>query len=904
MEKVYRLPTVRQTQHAEADLHERQLGDVSDLCIGKSISKPTPPRPFQLKRDNQPKKAPCVTHQSKRQRINSNSYPNGTKRSSALASAVYSNEDVLASLKKMSLIEPFLNERRTRPRPVNKPTLTLSRPVQFSVQWNGDNKDNSGTAIDGHCTPNSDSGIDRDFAPMPQLSFDSQGKLPGLDSIASDAFTKSSDHHKQLEFLQKESFDPAVSHFSHRSTELHPAAVKSAANLASATDLREVCLEEQETHILPRRLSQGFAPPTATLVDITTGGIVDHGSGYDVGQADSFLRSGNGVTVPPSFYFNKRKKRKGRDRELDALKRVRRYAGQEESASDTEARPRSVEQERRSGLGSVSLSTHAMQPRLVSFPELPKNQASAESESPVYRPPSPSHSALSTTSSSSSCERHQLRAPNPTPHLEDNRFQIFPTTQPNTFHVYCGSRGQPTVISVEDVDPDFWLRSRELRRQVNNVRNKRIAAGGFRRAPPTSYNTQRRQASPGAMDAFVQGCSLAARSGRVAKEESDDDVSLADQSASCEETRKGFLHLPQVPTSSTNSENESSDCVKPQTALQSVSLFAPLKGLGFKRHRANEHIVATSREASGALSEILLQEPQKALPGHLSPLKGVPLLRRKITVRQHESMKSFAKDNEKRTGKDSRDSVVLLVNRLNESSKSAEKLLKKISFGSDTDLSLHMILPRRDNASFLRARGTTRLKTAALQSTRGDGMPVNCSINVEKLCLEGDPYFMLKEGNSQSLNFIEPYVGSVTPELHLKPGQAGRKRRTKRLGSVKLIDDKIHVKVAAGGGFRSNVTHYSLLLRQKQFRQRLKDQEDSSAEEQHSRSSRSRERYNFAHSFSSDLVFEPGSVKNESAELPHEKMFSPSRIGVLTPADLATYTPVADPASAGDPLNV
>nr|CAB3263176.1 uncharacterized protein LOC104265834 [Phallusia mammillata] len=522
-------------------------------------------------------------------------------------------------------------------------------------------------------------------------------------------------------------------------------------------------------------MRQRHVPPTATLVDISTGGIVD--AGGDGIRFHDVTNSSAETGLPMTFHYGKRKRRK-RNYELEALKKIQRPKSSDVASSVDEKMPPFV-------AGSVT-------PTMPVDPADPEHYESnttdndttnfSSSEETQIEVRSRSSSTPVSSASSYSSSNH-LRAPNPTPHLDDSRFHIFPANARNAYHVYSSSHEQPAVVTL-DTTREEWVRNSRGVRGVGG--SKKTASHGFR-ILVTSNRAERRQTDK--LETFVVGSSIQTQGSSI-------------QTPAVKRNHVTF----QSDRVTSSSDDVTGDKDAKLSGLSKTEKLTPkltnVQSLVVQSCRPKSPIVVIANDLQDSLESTRFYKKEN-LSGHLSPLKGVRLLRRKITIRQHESVESFQFEEAKTcAGPDLTDA---------ENTKSVEKLLKKINFGSGSSLvPSRLAAPQKENSNLFRVRNKPHVKTTQ-GSKLGDKIPqMTCAISVEKLALEGDPCFLLKEGNSQALNFIDSTAKHSTRTT-------SREHRRRQLGLVKLgHDDRVRVKIAAGGGFRSNVAHYSLLLRQKQ----------------------------------------------------------------------------------------
>ncbi|XP_078486464.1 uncharacterized protein LOC144744949 [Ciona intestinalis] len=764
---------------------------------GSSITKPTPPKTVTLKfnretsrnRENSKNLEKRTNNSESRKKLSkpATSYKPVPKHgekvydTTALTSKVYPN-DVLASLRRLSLIEPFLGKSKSFHESENK-----EKPVE--------NPSDSGL---GTLASSDHVNMDK---PAKRVAF--QEKLNNFLSPRLSQHNSSFDKNEIAESLSRTLLcDDMYIDDVIMASDANPVTIATSSSTVAGSNERK---------------SSYITPPTATLVDISTGGVVEHTEILD----DDVIMENNQQyrRAPPSFYYNRKIKRK-----------------KQEDESEREALKSQAREHIRSILNSTSSDkTIQPEPQKSAYQDITKtliSKKSKKSDSVKSRPISVSSSM---TSSSLSSNEKLPRGPNPTPSLEHHRFQIFPTSIPHTYHAYTSPSSQPTVINMEEF----------LRSNVNAMRIKRIKSKiAMNRKTPRTISRDKNGRRSRTM---TNGCSLNISAAKLFDADDDitddvrnDDVMTDDVTTDMGETSNDDDVIRDVIDHMTN-PNQSDDqenlkqSTEDKSKIEPSMTKQPLQALSITSQRSASYDVIQKPMTSETTA---LTIRRHSGVGRLSPLKGIRILRRKISVKQYDNPELEAKQS----------SIVLLLKGL----KTHDEVYKlNTATNTDTSMSpLRIIIPAKSigegEEGTPRSRIIPRFKLSSLPNSKIISKPLSSNtvererhledvtgvsvgdfskvpINVEKMFEnQNSGYHILKEGGAQGLNFLDSRRSSVNEVEMSPPEPKGPKRRRRaQLGRSEGSNGEVRVKIAAGGGFKSNVARYSLLLRQKNNLQKI-----------------------------------------------------------------------------------
>ena len=631
---------------------------------------------------------------------------------------------------------------------------------------------------------------------------------------------------------------------------------------------------KRQSYLTQRQLSfVGATVPTATVVDISTGSAVENevlSPTTEETDLQQFQRlrsaAGSKAGVPSSFYYNRKiQRQKQEDRaemiELSKLKeKARNDIKHMVSRLDSPISQKSFDISKSAAPNARTPLKRPIEYKIVRLPsptqvvvenEHLKSADSAVDDSAASRC---SSTVTSSSSSSSSYSTKHPSAPNPSPQLAPNRFQIFPTSNPNTFHAFTNSSSQPTVISMDH----FCLAKTSLKKQSND-RTKLLQSTGVNRKPLNGVGVRIFASSDNRInqhknlnhDTLVKGQSINLKNQYKSDSETDNEVETSDNNAlnssGDDSDDKKILQVP--PEHAANKffkfSNSGIKVKKLKDDNPDVVTYTPLQSLVIKSCQSVNPIVVipefgneTTANEQTMNSDNLLTRTQTT-DGHISPLKGIRILRRKMTVRQYgnEAYRSNGKIRYKNLLSDSqkiKQSIVeeLEANKL--TSCDAKHFSGYIPPSVEKLDSIRAISSKynKENYHLQPANGRLHIQQPNLvyQSMNGkiDDTFIEKSINIDKLNLGRDtaaPFLLLKEGTMQTLNFINPNAVHFSLAPFSKQDakeiveRSAKRRRKVQLGSNIGSDDCVSVKMAAGGGFKSNVARYSLLLRQKYHKQ-------------------------------------------------------------------------------------
>ena len=919
--KIYRMPSNRETDSKKASNfdYEKNNENVvkdSEIFVGSSVTKPKPPSAVTLKYNSnillKPRRVPkTVANRTRKEKNDTNEKTDEpeTKQifeSTAISTKVQNKADALASLKKLSLIEPFLGTTISL-QSETKSASTLRVPLTSDAHRNGiigfsktssgirNSLKRSGLAQKGLNQPNSNmncSGwkktkIGVHVEELSETNNDAKHDVTMSNDLLIPPYSYANDmlylisNKGDFESRKEDYIDTSDKEsFVYRDAYNNKISVKEEANvkpqhetpISIVASLNEPPKppNKRQSYLTQRQLSfVGAAVPTATVVDISTGSIVENNklstSAEDTESQQQVqgLRAGaisKAGGVPSSFYHNRKiQRRKLDDRaemiELSKLKDkarddIKSILGRLDSPDSQKYRPLS----RSRTVDSQKPLKKPVEYKIVRLPS--PSQVVVEKDhlkpasSPVAEPTVSRCSSTLTTSSSSSCSTRQPSAPNPSPQLAPNRFQLFPTSNPNTFHAYTSSTSQPTVISMDH----FCLAKASLNEQGND-KNKRRSTGVVRKAGnivgvriPTSGDNRLKQQETLKTDTLVKGQSISLKNQYKSDSEtcSDKEAEAMDDIAlkSSEEDSDDKKSLQTPPQHATNkffkfSNSGVAKVKKPKDENPEVVTYTPLQSLVIKSCQSVNPVVVIPEFQSGPASEMpnsaLLARTQ-TMDGNISPLKGIRILRRKITIKHYDN------DTYPYSGKIEYKTLLSDTHKLRQ--ETIGRLDQKQPKNYETKAFNNYLPPTTEKLDSIRTisskynsedeqhhhvNGRLQLQQPNLvYHGQIDDNFVEKSINIDKLCLgkyNAPPFLLLKEGTMQSLNFINPNAlqFSLAPlsqqDAKDATERSAKRRRKIQLGTNSGSDDCVSVKIAAGGGFKSNVARYSLLLRQKYHKQ-------------------------------------------------------------------------------------
>ena len=905
--KIYRMPSNRENIAKGEDEIATDFEDIASLnepavCVGTSVAKPKPPSALTLKYNSnlvaKSKRTPInVTNRS--QRKGSKNEANNQKRvydSNVLSTKAYNKQDVLSSLKKLNLIEPFLGSKKNGSYPEiwNSSTVQVGPvTVDTSTPFEGLNKDDDCLAFTKSYIETSQP-LTPKKKEVRELVLDNQsGKSHPSDDVDNSKANLSCNNTNHTLYVVNGKGDFELKHdyldTSDNESIVYRDAYSNAISVKEESNIRlrrryktpnsiGESLEEQpkptkrrQSHLTQKQLSfVGSALPTASVVDISTGSVVENDvRSNEIDQlaiSDNFqqLRSlaGSKAGVPSSFYHNRSiKRRKKEDQaEMIELSKLKEKARDDIrsllASSDRSDRESALERAR-----TEAIKLPAKNPVEYKIVRLPSptqvvvtNDQKSESRADDDRALSRCSSTLTASSSASSLSsvRHPC-APNPSPQLAPNRIQIFPTTNPNTFHAYTSGSARPTVISMDH----FCYARASLDEQSFNSNPKPSAVTGRKCAnvPPSSIrilansNGAKAQGSLNT-DALVIGQSIGLKnqyksdSEQLTDAEPDEIEDNVRSFGGNYDDKKSTQSLPPHTTQKffKFSKSGAEKIRKTREPTEQVT-YTPLQSLVIRSCQSVFPIVVTSEPGisnSNNTTNSVLPRQIQTVDGNISPLKGIKIFRRKMTIKHYDhdkypQMEKLASLNQAYQGA--------------QNVSSGEKDAK--DFGSDTnrDINLHQThsAPNLDYIREISSKYNNSEYYKQLSSSSKSGFQRICvqpqpakgnsseefiaeaSIDIDKFRLNKDkggfPFQILKEGSMQSLNFIDPNciqisLSSLSRQDAKDAIEKSAKRRRKiQLGTNGGSDDCVSVKIAAGGGFKSNVARYSLLLRQKYHKQ-------------------------------------------------------------------------------------
>ncbi|XP_076804225.1 uncharacterized protein LOC143448386 [Clavelina lepadiformis] len=935
-EKFYRI------RREQADRNAANIVESSDksslyespLCIGTSITKPKPPPAVSLKmnRDLAARgkisqvallKRPTADRrygkQNKWSELRKSITQKSTREmafdSATITTNINSNHDVLSSLRKLSLIEPFLNSKKVPVWPVGPDnSFTLSKPVEFSPQTRRfSDKNNTSYDVEHgkmNSNPsNSDNGIFLDaltdskdqptstsrlftnaVADVERTSLLINTRGTGLhlspvndqDVLVPDVFCQlervssgldNAEAYNNEAFVYKDPYEnmPNAVKESRRKSFKSPAPL-----IASLEIEADKSKSKRRSPLTQRQLSYiGAVPPTAMVVDISTGGVVKQEpltsteDEAEVSEQTHQVRlvQGTKAGVPSSFYYNRKIKRRKKEDEIElaALKKLKAKAREEIknilektacNAEETEIK------KARSELSIIGNDNTALNVKVVEvnpFPEQsfcpspPAVQAKelvAEKsivDKHIYLPAVTSRPSSPSVASSSECSNCKIQPPTPnsSPQLDSDRFQIFPTTNPNTFHAYASFSSQPTVINMDNflkAQSNVIAGENGLNKKPISMTYKKVTAPGTARILVTSGKARLGTValkSEGLLDLSPLNIKTLSKSDSASSEND-------------ENTQGNNYHKPKRESVGTDTEakcaGDSTDDEHLTSSKKKTEKpkYTPLQSLVIKSCRSVNPIVVMPPIADEAPTSI----PQEYnVSGHLSPLKGIRILRRKVTVRHFKDGSYFPEQKEGYTY-----STIYPSEKPSDHDSMNDKQLVdsveqnftngNVNISAGTENSSRVFIPSKlaskDGINNLNHQRLTKYinvknpsKTALSKHNRMNAecaensndttrrLSIKGTINIDSLCLRGgnvQPYLLLKDGGSQSLNFLNTASDNeiLAPvRSQASSGEPRKRRRRVQLGSCVGSDDQICVKISAGGGFKSNLARYSLLHRQR-----------------------------------------------------------------------------------------
>ena len=607
--------------------------------------------------------------------------------------------------------------------------------------------------------------------------------------------------------------------------------------------------------------------PTATVVDISSGSVVEANVEVEdkptvltdnVEHLQSLATSKTGV--PSSFYYNRKIKRQKQEDQAEMLElnKLQEQSQKEikntfkgcaseylrEKPSKVPTKVKRVSEDKPIEYRIVQLlSPHQVEVET----EVNPSTNSSDSEKGNFR------CSSSLTQSSSTSSSKQPDVPNSSPQLAPNRFHIFPTGNPIAFHAYTGDTSKPTVIKV-----DHFSRAKaslsdqqERKTETNLSKSNRKSTNGL--ACRFTANTDAKLPKQNGflnMDTLIKGESISL------KNQFQSDVGFASdcndgtsdesvvKSSSEDEKKIGHSLPPHTAPKIFKFSNSGANKVKRPKENKEPVVYQPLQSLVIKSCQSVDSVLViptSGQTAAGRESFSALPFRTKKANGHISPLNGIRILRQKITMKHYDKNKYPCFENAGiRYFNKNPQTVSQCVNSAKEkdnhiTSNSSEESCSK----QPLDTLSHL---QKRSTKCVNVDGTTfsfnKEKVNELQELSdledfgkgqfSDSDFVDKSINIYGLNLgheKSKPLLLLKEGSMQSLNFFN--LNSVqfsnrflaTQDVKNACERSSRKRRKIQLGANETADDFVNVKIAAGGGFKSNVSRYSLLLRQKYHKQ-------------------------------------------------------------------------------------
>lgn len=921
--KIYRIPNREKTNSYK----EESTSDVEDffasndvrLQIGPAVEKPKPPSAVTLKYNstfsskprrvagNIPSRANKRTKTKEKENASEKTDQKKVYETNVLPTKVYKKQDVLSSLRKLSLIEPFLNATESSINPLldnlDGEPLTISSKDVIKLDQFVPNKKGSTTkpfissqnASQNTLTSNQELvRIDKPCISMRKSVKDEHNSkyddshvpttkerfLSAPCSYKNDMFLAVTDNagyrlnNEQLldtsdndSFVYRDSYNNKISVKKESDRKLlHGTPISIVTSLKEPLKL----IKKPQLNLTQRQLSfVGATLPTATVVDISTGSVIENNGEDDNGNSEVVndnvdnLRSlaGSKAGAPSSFYHNRKiKRRKQDDRaemlELNKLKEQAQHEimtilknSESEQLIKNPTNPTTPDVKNSSTKAPIEYKIvqipNPVQKLIQVESEVSKSCDSVESEKTSSR------CSSSLTQSSSTSSTKQPCVPNPSPQLAPNRFQIFPTGNPNTYHAYSSKSSKPTVISV-----DHFSHARASLNDQKNRKNKQRTSKsyhkttnglGYRFAVNTDIKLPKRYSSL-KTGTLIKGESISLKNqfqseGEMTDNETSDENPL--KSSSDDETKLERLPPPHTLQKFFKFSTSGAGKVKKVKESSEQVVYKPLQSLVIKSCQSvNPVLVMPEAEPNVAERETLSAMPNRPqmVNGHLSPLKGIRIINRKVTMRHYESdnypylekagVRYFFTDSKTmsrfaKSAQDKDDTINADPNRnLFSSNPSTRNTQKNLDSCSDTDyIDPGAFVESKTKSKHLQTRFDSE-DSAKPQVSNFDF--TDNSINIHRLSLNGEkaePFLLLKEGSMQSLNFLNPNslhfsTGSLSVQDAKNAAERSAKKRRKiQLGTNGTTDDCISVKIAAGGGFKSNVSRYSLLLRQKYHKQ-------------------------------------------------------------------------------------
>ena len=911
--KIYRVPSNRdQGQNnlgASSDANDALSRGEPPACPSSSVSKPQPPSAVTLKYNSnvllKPRRTPqTVASRTRKERKNTRESnfkdESGRKRvyeSNVQATKVHNKQDVLASLKQLSLLEPFLGstckdfssdggKSTMVPLPLEGTKLNglsgfsncaagaknVSKPFQKKdssnswkpsqvtreiKQFNEKSNEMTLPTTKSNCPSSHSQNGDNDmlYIVNGNVGFNSSQE-DYIDTSDNESFVYRDAYNNKISIKEEVKVKPR-----HET----PLSIVTSLNQPSKPP------NKRQSYLTQRQLSfVGASLPTATVVDISTGSVVEDGTATGETQIEEHVQrlrssAGSRANVPVSFYHNRKiKRRKQEDRaemmEIHKLKEkaqvdIQNMLNREESAH-------SGSKARLSVPDKIKPSTPGKKPIEYKIVRLPSPSQVVVESNPLIPNDSPEPEQLASrpssieTSSSLATVTKQPCAPNPSPQLSSNRFQIFPTTNPNTFHAYTNSSSQPTIISMDH----FCLARANLKEQGKNQNKIKPLTGASRRPGNmlgvrmhTSADNRKRQSETLKTNTLIKGQSINIKT--QPKSDSDaltdieadaSDENAGKSSSEDNDDKKSLVFVPPHSASKFFKISNSSVAVKKKRRKADTPEFVtytPFQSLVIKSCQSVNPVVVIPESESYITNEVSNTLPSRTqtVSGHLSPLKGIRILRRKMTIKHYDSdpnqcnmkvglnsllhdsknLKSFSLDQDLANS----DHIVETDAKINDNGyqHATTKPTKSLK-------SMQSLNSLYSKAGYLSEKIDQQQPNVVYHSSLNGGIKdrsyslADETINVDKLCLRKDnaaPFLLLKEGSMQSLNFINPNAihFSLAPiskqDAKDAADRSAKRRRKIQLGSGGGSGDCVSVKIAAGGGFKSNVARYSLLLRQK-----------------------------------------------------------------------------------------
>ena len=595
--------------------------------------------------------------------------------------------------------------------------------------------------------------------------------------------------------------------------------------------------------------SEQALPSTATVVDMSTGGVIESGEVENTeimsGPRLQYQRanSQSRISVPPSFYYKRKTKRiKSDDTEgvislsqpshntdvnelRGLLKTANSFNSSNRSSSHEEVRrPLTTSHDSTTGNDKVPPSSPNFlkekpdQKIVIDLrPEIPVKQVCFPDDQDDYAINEFEH-------------RPTPSVPLCTPCVDSQTFQIFPTNRVNMVHAYMGPNSQPSVIDLDE----FLIKTRgkksidKIQSGYTNTRSSKKAKQTpalQRRNTALSMNALvsdiRKKQKPSVFGQGNDDCPIIQGSSALiynhGKEDSKESCEIGEK-ADAEELGDNVVNEAKVKhtydTSQLNLEHMTEDDRRLlHTKNVTFVPILPLLSLSIKPFlECDDNAIQTKQQKSPddsiAISCLTGENKrQKFYPGNFSPLKGFSMRKRlnnsnnevhlfsKKTIEEEEE--NFS-DDEEYHNQEVNDAAEIL---------GASFLPFEVN-EFDKSVGRTMIPPRFKLASNLISK--SQMKPSEILKLKQDLYARVQQTSVVK----GSENTVVYEACNDKMENQEVQQ-SVT------------ENNVNKHKDVERTSSGVHLKMSTGGGFKSNVTRYSLQNRKNQQVLRLQSRQQS-----------------------------------------------------------------------------